>query len=342
MPSPTLAELPAPSPGKTGWPWTVESARVLGCMADGRTWPRITIVTPTFNQGHYIEETIRSVLLQGYPDLEYIVIDGGSTDDTLAILRKYEKHLAFWVSKKDRGQSHAINKGMERATGDIRAYINSDDLYLPGALDAVAESARARPDADLIHGRCRIVDEHGETRGERAGRIDRYDEILDLWSVWWQRRNFVQPEVFWTRRIAEKAGQFSEDLYWVMDYDYWLRILHAGGRVATVNAELAAFRLQPGQKSTQPDRTAAELRNVVQPYIFANDDRLSRSRRLQLQGQWLLDTVFREQVAHSVGAGEQTWRRRLKLAKLALRHPQLLAVPMFRQRALSVVMPSRR
>lgn len=140
MRCPTLAELPPPPPDRTGWPWTVESPRVPDTMSDGRLcWPRISIVTPSYNQARFIEETIRSILLQGYPDLEYIIIDGGSTDDTVAILRKYEKHLAYWVSEKDRGQSHAINKGMERISGDVWMYQNSDDLLSRGALAAVAD-----------------------------------------------------------------------------------------------------------------------------------------------------------------------------------------------------------
>jgi glycosyltransferase involved in cell wall biosynthesis len=340
MPSLTLADLPQPPPGKSGWPWTVETSPLPDAQPDGAPWPRISIVTPSYNQGQFIEETIRSILLQGYPNLEYIIVDGGSTDGTVEIIRKYERHLAYWVSEKDRGQSHAISKGMARATGQIRAYLNSDDTYLPGALASVADRATKQPAADLIHGRCRISDENGTKIGERVGSIATFDEIVDLWDVWWNQRNFVQPEVFWTSRIASKVGPFREDLYWVMDFDYWLRILHAGGQVGFIDAELAMFRQQPAQKSTQPERTAAELREVVRPYIFASDALVGRSRRVRLQGKWLFDTVFREQAQRSLDLHESRLRRWGRLAKIALQHPQLVTFAPFRQRVWSALTPA--
>jgi len=336
----TLAELPPPPPGKTGWPWTVETPPLSDTQPDGSAWPRISIVTPSYNQGQFIEETIRSILLQGYPNLEYIIVDGGSTDGTVEIVRKYERHLAYWVSEKDRGQSHAINKGMARATGQIRAYLNSDDTYLQGAFAGVANRATKQPEADLIHGRCRISDENGTKIGERVGSIATFDEIVDLWDVWWKQRNFVQPEVFWTNRIASKVGPLREDLYWVMDFDYWLRILHAGGHVGFIDAELAMFRQQPAQKSTQPERTAAELCEVVRPYIFASDALMGRSRRVRLQGKWLFDTVFREQAQRSLDLHETRLRRWGRLAKIALQHPQLMTFAPFRQRVWSALMPA--
>src|SRR5690349_13569673 len=119
MRCPSSAELPRPPAGKTGWPWTGENRPVAALRRDGSPWPLISIVTPTWNQGHFIEETIRSVLLQGYPNLEYVVIDGGSTDDTVGVIREYERWLTRWVSEKDRGQTDAINKGLQYCSGDI-------------------------------------------------------------------------------------------------------------------------------------------------------------------------------------------------------------------------------
>ena len=131
MRCPTLAELPAPPVGKTGWPWTEETEHLPEKMEDGTTWPRITIVTASYNRADFIEETIRSILLQGYPDFEYIIIDGASADGTVDVIKKYESWLTYWESEPDRGQSHALNKGLARATGDIITYFSSDDYYLP-------------------------------------------------------------------------------------------------------------------------------------------------------------------------------------------------------------------
>jgi glycosyltransferase involved in cell wall biosynthesis len=297
--------------------------------------PRITVITPSFNQAAYLEETISSVLDQGYPNLEYIIIDGGSTDGSVEIIRKFEDRIAYWVSERDRGQAHAINKGIQRATGDIIAYLNSDDYYLEGSLARVAEHFSRHPDVDLIHGRCRIVDERGVKIGERKGSIARYDEILDLWDVWWKERNFVQPEVFWTKRIADKIGNFREDLFWVMDYDYWLRILRARCGVGSIDAELAAFRLQPNQKSRQPERTAEELLQVVRPFIFESDHLIGWLKRVELKGKWIFDAGFLREVELSQQQNEARWQRWVRLTWFSLQHPKVLAARGFRERLLN-------
>jgi glycosyltransferase involved in cell wall biosynthesis len=272
------------------------------------------------------------VLDQGYPNLEYIVIDGGSTDGSVETIRKFENSIAYWVSEKDRGQAHAINKGMQRATGDIIAYLNSDDYYLAGSLVRVAEHFVRHPNVDLVHGRCRIVDEHGVKISERKGSITRYDEILDLWDVWWNGRNFVQPEVFWTRRISEKIGPFREDLFWVMDYDYWLRLLRAKCGVDFIDAELAAFRLQSNQKSRQPERTAEELLRVVRPFVFEDHHLIGWRKRFELKGKWIFHAGLLGEVERSQRRHEERWQRWLRLAWFSLQHPSLLAARGFRER----------
>lgn len=164
MRCPTLAELPPPPPGKTGWPWTEESSQLPESMPDGGPWPRISIVTPSYNQDRYVEETIRSVLLQGYPNLEYSVIDGGSNDSSPEIIKKYEKWLTFWVSEPDRGQSHAINKGLTSATGQWANWLNSDDYFLRDALREVALMAGSvTQDTDVLMFGMQYISADGET-----------------------------------------------------------------------------------------------------------------------------------------------------------------------------------
>ncbi len=296
--------------------------------------PRISIITPSFQQASFIGETIDSVLSQGYPNFEYIIIDGGSTDGSVEIIKKYEKHLAFWVSEKDRGQTHAINKGLQRASGSILAYLNSDDYYLPGALERVAKAFLTDPGLDLVHGRCRIVDEAGNKTGEHFGSIDRFEQIIDLWGVWWNRRQFVQPEVFWSRRIMERVGPFREDLYFVMDYDYWTRILRAGGKVGGIDAEVACFRRTPEQKSSRSAEVADELLGVVRPWLWDNSAPIPWQKRVALQGKWLFDAVFRKEAARSAGRGESRLTRWLRLAALSLRHPQMLAASHLRRHVM--------
>jgi glycosyltransferase involved in cell wall biosynthesis len=299
--------------------------------------PRITVVTPSFNQAAYLEATLRSVLDQGYPNLEYIVIDGGSTDGSVNILQRYEDHLTYWVSEKDRGQTDAINKGMARATGELRGYLNSDDIYLPGALERVARAYRENPQADLFHGDCRVIDEQGRTIGRRRASITRFDEIVDVWGVWWKQRNFVQPEVFWTKRIADRIGPFQTDLFMVMDYEYWTRVLRAGGRVAAVEEELAAFRMTSAQKSNLHERSATEMLGVVGRLLWDPGVPIHRTKRVRLQAQWLYQMRFLTEVRASVARGEPRWRRLLGGLGVALRHPKVLLAEDYRRRLIDAV-----
>jgi glycosyltransferase involved in cell wall biosynthesis len=188
--------------------------------SDGYSWPKITVITPSLNQGQFLEQTIRSVLLQGYPDLEYIVIDGGSKDGSVDIIRSYEKRLAYWVSEPDRGQSHAINKGLSKATGDIVAWLNSDDFYLPGTLATIAEQAILYPDAGAWAGGGRQIDpETGKQLWERLPPPLGHKEILN-----WNQYYLPQPSCFLNRRMLGEKLHLNESYHMQMDFDLWLRI----------------------------------------------------------------------------------------------------------------------
>ncbi len=219
MRCPTLSELPPPPPGKTGWPWTEESPQLPDTMPNGRPWPKISIVTPNYNYGKFLEETIRSVLLQGYPNLEYIIIDGGSTDNSVEIIKKYEPWLAYWVSEPDKGQSNAINKGFSKATGDIYAWLNSDDKYLVYTLRTIAEWAQANPDSGAFAGGAQRINEKDQVVFERYPTGLSFEEILN-----WNHHYLPQASCFFRSTIWIKCGPLDETLHFQMDYDLWLKI----------------------------------------------------------------------------------------------------------------------
>jgi glycosyltransferase involved in cell wall biosynthesis len=208
--------------------------------------PRISIVTPSFNQGPYIEQTIRSVIDQGYPNLEYIVIDGGSTDGTVAVLKKYEKHLAYWVSEPDRGQSDAINKGLAVATGEVFNWLNSDDLLAEGSLARIGSYFAAHPGVDVLCGYCRIFDgPTGATvRQDRMGIRRNAEETLLEPGV-------NQPSTFFRLRTVRELGGINDHFRYVMDLELWMRYLLANDlhRVRTTDDLLSHFRLHGASKT---------------------------------------------------------------------------------------------
>ena len=148
----TLKDLPPPPADKSGWPWTEQSQPLPERMPDGSEWPRISIITPSYNYGQFLEETIRSVLLQGYPNLEYIIIDGGSADNSVEIIRKYEPWLQYWISEPDNGQTDAIQKGFSKSTGVVWNWLNSDDILEKNALQHIAKAFKNNPCATLLFG----------------------------------------------------------------------------------------------------------------------------------------------------------------------------------------------
>lgn len=183
-------------------------------------YPKISVITPSYNQAQFIETTLLSVLDQNYPNLEYIVIDGGSTDGSAKIIEKYADRLDYWVSEKDRGQSHAINKGFLRATGDILCWLNSDDYFLPGTLHHVAERFSSDPACRALIGQSYVVFTDGTPPKPAAGAYTGHRGLLQFWK----RYTMPQPSIFWHRSVYEKIGLLDENLHYIMDFDYWTRI----------------------------------------------------------------------------------------------------------------------
>lgn len=212
--------------------------------------PKISVITPSFNQGNFIAETIDSVLSQGYKNLEYWIIDGGSTDDTISVLKRYGKKIQ-WMSKKDKGQTDAINKGMEKVSGDIVTYLNSDDILLPGSIEKIADFFSVNPDIFWITGKCKIIDEKG----------NEIRKLVTLYKNFWLKYsrnpiflsilNFIsQPATFWRAEVIKSVGLFDASLYYTMDYDYWLRMSRIY-KLGFIDDYLASFRFHDKSKSSK-------------------------------------------------------------------------------------------
>lgn len=259
-------------------PAALRDPRCLAALPSGRPWPRISVVTATLNQGDFLEETIRSVLGQEYPDLEYIVIDGGSTDGTTDILTRYRDRLARCVSGPDEGQGDALNKGFALATGSLLAWLNSDDRYPAGALWRAA-LAFDTYGADMVAGGCALVrdraDEvlrvhHSTLPVGRVVSLPRA-RLLDIDGSWTRGDFFYQPEVFWTRELWEAAGgRVAKDLYYSMDYELWVRMAGCGARVVHVPDTLAVYRMHKAQKTDGAELPyLPELKQVAARYRSA-------------------------------------------------------------------------
>lgn len=207
---------------------------------------KFSIIIPSYNQGQFIAQTIDSILSQSYKNVEILVIDGGSTDQTIDILKTYDDKI-FWRSEKDRGQTHAINKGLALAKGEIIAYLNSDDYYLEGALEQVANVFESNEDILWLTGDYLIVDEKGNTIQSLIGtykRIFRNQISFNMLSI---LNPINQPSTFLSKKLIDRVGVFNEDLRYTMDYEYWLRAIKLQNPVV-VKENLSAFRIHTNSK----------------------------------------------------------------------------------------------
>lgn len=231
----------------------MNQASALRTLPQGYTeWPKITLVTPSYNQGRYIEETIKSIIDQQYPNLEYFVVDGGSTDESVSIIRKYSEHIQWWVSEKDGGQTDAINKGFKRATGEIVNWINSDDILYPDALFHVAQTFMAHPEAGFVYGKTQ--------RFDGSGRVElmQHDET-DLPLKYYYYFPYGQQACFYKRSILEKVDYMNEVLHFSMDYDLFVR-LHLHAKTIKTDVVIGGFR----------DHEASKSNNLVPLMVWEN------------------------------------------------------------------------
>ena len=247
----SLDDLPAPDNSKSGWPWTSETAQLPGVTPEGSSWPKISIVTPSYNQAQFLEETIRSVLLQGYPNLEYIIIDGCSTDGSVEIIRKYEHWLAYWVSESDQGQTYAIDKGMRRTSGKLLNWLNSDDYLLPGALFALAIAYnKCGQKACVICGNGIIVNQHGEILKECPVVPVQSTGLEGIpWPSQPPLEAGIQASWFFSAEAWERVNGINLELNYTMDTDLWFRCWEAGVSFISVNYMMSAYRTHPKTKT---------------------------------------------------------------------------------------------
>lgn len=213
------------------------------------SYPKISIVTPSYNQGAFIEKTIKSIISQDYPNLEYIIMDGGSTDNTLEVIKKYEKDIDFWVSESDGGQASAINKGFEKATGDYLMWVNSDDYLLPGALKKYAHIHNTNDTIDIIVGLGRLIDLEGNVVLETPP----IDEVTLISLYNWRgpdNKRFAQPSSIFSRKVWETCGPLDESLNFLFDLDFWLKAKLKKFDFYVINEYLSEEHYHNNQKMT--------------------------------------------------------------------------------------------
>lgn len=228
-------------------------------------YPKISIITPSFNQAHFLTETMESVLGQRYPNLEYVVIDGGSTDGSVDVIRRYSDRLAHWESERDRGQAHAINKGLTKATGEIVAFLNSDDLYLPGTLHAVADAFSRAPEAQWMAGGVLMFGEEGCLEDHTWW----HGATVAKTPADWIHNNYEasQPAHFWKRELFERHGLFDEGLTYCFDHEFYVRLAFAGVACTPLHRPLAAYRFHGASKTvTAKPRFDADFAAVRERY----------------------------------------------------------------------------
>lgn len=255
----------------------IKAPRITAEYRSGE-YPKLTVITPSYNQGDFLERTILSVLNQNYPNLEYMIIDGGSSDQSVEVIKKYEKHLAYWISEKDKGQVHALNKGLSRATGDWISFQNSDDVYFPGTFEKFGKAASRSPEADMLYGDLFMITPQ-----------DKVTELLktlpfSMSSQLIEGMQIHNQSLFFRRSLIEKYGDFDESYRFAFDYEFITRYLsNKNVSARRIEGLAGALRVHPDAKSSviaEVGRT--EHQQIQEKYNF----RIRQNVPLKMQYIW--------------------------------------------------------
>jgi hypothetical protein len=284
----------------------------------------ISVITPSYNQGNYLEETIRSVLLQGYPKLEYTIMDGGSKDESVEIIKKYSPWLSYWVSEPDAGQSDAINRGLHRATGQFATWINSDDLLCQNAL--TNHATQVGFDCNTVYvGYCVYIDQKSEPLSVHRGRVKSLEDLLRIKHVWRLENNqghIDQPAVLFPRDLAVSVGGLNSDNHLTMDYELWGKLLRSGATIQSTEVAFGMFRTHQGQKTHDMVRVTDSLLSTAAKLV---QEEVSFSEDLKRQLLADLD-------AYRIKYNNDYWLGSGRLAMLGL--PPVIVNPVRKLRAV--------
>ena len=260
--------LPDHASNKKDWPWKVETEASI--YDETTSWPKISVITPSFNQGNFIEETARSVILQNYPNFEYFIVDGGSTDNTINIIKKYEKYVTKWVSEKDEGQSDALNKAFNWCTGDLICWINSDDYFYPGAFLKIAEKYLTcnKTETSIITGNTISIDKESNSLANSTKSYFPFNTPADLTLINHSKWYLPQPSSFFLRAKIIQTGFFlRKDLHYQMDRDIIYRLLKIG-KLVLIDEDIATYRVHEESKTTGGKHVFDSTFETIKTFAF--------------------------------------------------------------------------
>lgn len=293
----------------------------------------LTLAIPNYNGGRFLARTLES-LQKNRPYVRWRFQDAGSTDDSLAVAQGFSGPDDRIVVDSDKGQADALNRAFQAMGGDIVGFINSDDCLAEGAAESVLSEFEKDPELDLVYGQVDWIDELGQITGHHSGNISSLEEVLDIYRVWWNRRQWVQPEVFWRRRLWERVGLFNTRYDLAFDYEYWVRCFQAGAKVKSIPRTLAQFRSHPAQKSRQHEKAANEIRNIVSEALASSHPIAARERR-RLERMISYDR-------YQNGQGFPDGLGRPSLARMLIRKPSWALLPPVRHRIIQSALSALR